>query len=193
MTAPTGNLTAPELLAAIDEGSIDTVIVAIVDMQGRLVGKRVAGWYFRDHAQKHGTHFCTYLLGNDVEMNTPDGFDLMNWGSGYGDFQAKPDWSTARRIPWLDRTALVLADAIDERSGSLVPVTPRTILAGQLARLAELGFVPKTAVELEFYLFDQTFTRKPKPPVTTPCNQPVGTARTTTSSRHETANVSSPQ
>ena len=104
-------------------------------------------------------------------MNTPDGFDLMNWGSGYGDFQAKPDWSTARRIPWLDRTALVLADAIDEQSGSLVPVAPRTILAGQLARLAELGFVAKTAVELEFYLFDQTF-EEAKAPVTTPCNQP---------------------
>ncbi len=38
-----GMLTVDGLKAAIAEGSIDTVICAICDMQGRLVGKRVTG------------------------------------------------------------------------------------------------------------------------------------------------------
>jgi hypothetical protein len=61
-----------------------TLIVAFTDMQGRLMGKRVNGPAFLDGVIDHGAHICTYLLGTDMEMNTPDGFALMNWETGYG-------------------------------------------------------------------------------------------------------------
>jgi glutamine synthetase len=154
---PPGRLTLDELRARIEAGSIDTVINAICDMQGRLVGKRVTGWYLRDHAASHGTHFCTYLLGNDMEMNTPDGYPLMSWETGYGDYLARPDWNTLRVIPWLERTALVLADAVDESSGNLVPVAPRTILRTQIERCESLGFRPRLSMELEYYLLDDSY------------------------------------
>ena len=108
-------------------------------MQGRLVGKRVTGDHFVDTCLEHGTHFCTYLLGTDMEMETPDGYELMNWESGYGDYLARPDWATLRMIPWLEKTALVLADAVDETTGDLVPIAPRSILRRQIERCAALG------------------------------------------------------
>ena len=91
----------------VRDGRIDTIVVAITDMQGRLMGKRVQGQAFLDGVIDHGAHFCTYLLGTDMEMNTPEGFKLMNWETGYGDWIAEPVWDTApgpavaaRRRPW---------------------------------------------------------------------------------------------
>jgi glutamine synthetase len=67
-----------ELQAMVRDGRIDTLIVAITDMQGRLMGKRVQAQAFLNGVIDHGAHFCTYLLGTDMEMNTPEGFTLMN-------------------------------------------------------------------------------------------------------------------
>jgi glutamine synthetase len=151
-----GLITVDELRKAIRAGAIDTVITAITDMQGRLMGKRVTGDFFLEHAQ-HGMHFCTYLLGTDMEMSTPAGYRLMNWETGYGDWLADPDWDTLRVIPWLEKTALVLADVRDEESGELIPVAPRTVLRHQVERARALGFTPLMASELEFYLLRDTY------------------------------------
>jgi glutamine synthetase len=145
-----------ELEALIRDGSVDTVINAIVDQQGRLMGKRVTGDFFLEHAWE-GTHFCTYLLGTDMEMRTPSGYQLMNWETGYGDWLADPDWTTLRTIPWLQRTALVLADVRDEATGELIPIAPRSILRQQVERAGTKGYLPMMASELEFYLLRDTY------------------------------------
>ncbi len=153
MTAARGRLSPERLRALVADGSVTTVINAICDMQGRLMGKRISGDYFVDHClDGGGTHCCGYLLGTDMEMTTPDGYALMNWESGYGDWLARPDFGTLRPIPWLERTALALADAVDEATGMLVPVAPRTILRRQIERAAALGLRPKMASELEFFV-----------------------------------------
>lgn len=154
-----GLLTRDHLRTLIDDGEIDTVVVAICDMQGRLVGKRVTGDFFREQCldHGHGTHFCTYLLATDMEMETPPGYALMNWETGYGDFLNRPDWSTLRRIPWLEQTALILGDAVNEATDALVAVAPRSILRRQIACAAALGFRPMMASELEFYLLRETY------------------------------------
>jgi glutamine synthetase len=140
----------------IRDGRIDTVINAITDLQGRLMGKRVTGDFFLEHA-RHGTHFCTYLLGTDMEMRTPAGYQLMSWETGYGDWLADPDWTTLRVIPWLEKTALVLADVRDEETGVLIPVAPRTILRRQVERARAMGYEIMMASELEFYLLRDTY------------------------------------
>ncbi len=152
-----GKITREELSSAIRSGEIDTVITAVPDMQGRLVGKRVTGAHFLDHCLEHGTHFCTYLLATDMEMTTPEGFGAIDWESGYGDYLAQPDWATLRVIPWLERTALVLCDTVDEATGEMVEVAPRSILQRQVARAEAMGFTPKMATELEFYLLKGSF------------------------------------
>ena len=140
MADAAGKLTVDELKRLVETGEIDTVISAVCDMQGRLVGKRVTASYFVDHCSEHGTHFCTYLLGTDMEMNTPDGFALMNWESGYGDYLARPDWSTLRASPGWRRPRSSSPTRSTRRRGELVPVAPRSILRRQIERIDALGF-----------------------------------------------------
>ena len=141
----------------VRDGQIDTLVVAITDMQGRLMGKRVQGQAFLDGVISHGAHFCTYLLGTDMEMNTPEGFKLMNWETGYGDWIAEPIWDQLRVLPWLPGTAMVLADAVDEETGLEIPIAPRTILKRQVARAADAGYVLKAGSEFEFYVLKDSW------------------------------------
>ena len=97
-----------------DEGTIDTIVTAFTDMQGRLFGKRIEIEYFLDEVTGHGVEGCNYLLALDMDMEPLPGYEMANWEDGYGDFGIQPDMSTLRRIPWLDRTALVLADVVND-------------------------------------------------------------------------------
>jgi glutamine synthetase len=146
-----------ELEGMVRDGQIDTLIVAITDMQGRLMGKRVQAQAFLNGVVDHGAHFCTYLLGTDMEMNTPDGFRLMNWETGYGDWIASPVWDSMRVLPWLEKTALVLSDTIDEETHEEIPISPRTILKRQVARAADMGFTVKAGSEFEFYVLKDSW------------------------------------
>jgi glutamine synthetase len=144
------------LTGLMGDGSIDTLIVALTDMQGRLMGKRVQGQAFLNGAIDHGAHFCTYLLGTDMEMNTPDGFELMNWETGYCDWIADPLWDTLRVVPWLEKTAIVLSDTVDHH-GVEIPVSPRTILKRQVEKATGLGFTVMAGSEFEYYLLTDTY------------------------------------
>jgi glutamine synthetase len=151
-----GNLSVAELEADIASGAVDTVIVAFADAQGRLVGKRVAGRFFREDVLAHGAEACNYLLSVDVDMNTVDGYPMSSWETGYGDMTLRPDLSTLRRIPWLPATALVIADLAWE-NGDRVVQSPRDILERQRERLAERGLVGFAGTELEFIVFDDSY------------------------------------
>ncbi|GAA0722075.1 glutamine synthetase [Dactylosporangium roseum] len=150
-------LTVEQLRVAVDEGEIDTVVVAITDMQGRLQGKRFHARHFLDEVVAHGTEGCNYLLAVDVEMNTVDGYEMSSWSRGYGDFAMIPDFTTLRRIPWQPGTALVLADLRWLDGEAPVAASPRQILQAQLARLAETGHTAYTGTELEFVVYRNTY------------------------------------
>ena len=117
----------------VRDGQIDTIVVAITDMQGRLMGKRVQGQAFLDGVISHGAHFCTYLLGTDMEMNTPEGFKLMNWETGYGDWIAEPVWDQLRVLPWLPGRPWSSPTRSTRRPATEIPIAPRTILKRQVA------------------------------------------------------------
>src|SRR5208283_1968414 len=136
--SPMLSLAALEHLVGI--GAVDTVIVAFADMQGRLVGKRVAARFFVDEVVAHGAECCSYLLAVDVDMNTVSGYAMSSWDTGYGDMVMRPDLSTLRLIPWLPNTALVIAD-LGRVDGNPVTVSPRAVLRRQLDRLGERGLV----------------------------------------------------
>ncbi|WP_349365718.1 MAG: glutamine synthetase family protein [Nitratireductor rhodophyticola] len=151
-----GKLTLESLKAAAEAGEIDTVLVALVDMQGRLMGKRFHVDFFLESAFEE-THSCNYLLATDMEMFTVEGYRATSWSAGYGDYTMKPDLSTMRRIPWLESTALVLCDVLDHHTHDDVPHSPRAILKKQVARLEAMGMKAMMASELEFFLFRDTF------------------------------------
>jgi glutamine synthetase len=139
-----------------EDGTIDTVVTAFTDMQGRLFGKRIEIDYFLDEAVDHGVEGCNYLLALDMEMEPVPGYEMANWEKGYGDFGIAPDMSTLRRIPWLDRTAMVVADVV-EHDGSPVEPSPRQILIAVYEKAREMGFTPFAASELEFYLYKESY------------------------------------
>ena len=95
-----GHLSFEDLKSETMAGTIDTVLVCIVDMQGRLAGKRFHAEHFVESAWEE-THCCDYLLATDLEMATPEGYEATSWESGYGDYIMKPELSTMRRVPWL--------------------------------------------------------------------------------------------
>ncbi len=153
-----GMLDAAELSERIGAGTVDTVLVAFPDLQGRLVGKRVTGSYWREHMGGGTTplHMCNYLLAVDSEMNVLPGYEFASWDQGYGDMAAQPDLATIRLVPWLEKTALVLCDLLDEETGAPVEVSPRRILQRQVERAAAAGFTLNFASELEFFVFRES-------------------------------------
>ena len=152
-----GMLDLPALERAVEAGEIETVVTALPDLYGRLVGKRIVGRFFLDETLAHGMHVCDYLLACDMEMDPTPGYAYTSWEKGYGDLQAMPDLATLRRAAWLPRTAFVLCDAVEVGGDRPVRVTPRGILREQLARVQAAGLVAKTGSELEFFLFREGY------------------------------------
>jgi glutamine synthetase len=151
-----GLITLDRLRELVHAGEIDTVLLAITDMQGRLQGKRCGAEYFLNEVVPHAAEACNYLLAVDVEMNTVGGYQMSSWDRGYGDFVLRPDFATLRRVPWHEGTALVLAD-IEWLDGTPVAASPRQLLRRQLDRLAERGLGAFVGTELEFIVFDDTY------------------------------------
>jgi glutamine synthetase len=149
-------LTLEELTDQVEQGLIDTVLLALTDMQGRLQGKRLTAQHFLDEVAHHGAEGCNYLLAVDVDMNPVDGYEMASWERGYGDFAMRPDLSTLRPVPWHEGTVLCLAD-LEWADGSPVVASPRQVLRGQLSRLAERGWSSNASTELEFLVFRDSY------------------------------------
>ncbi|WP_458689369.1 glutamine synthetase family protein [Nocardia tengchongensis] len=154
-------LSVTELIARVEAGTLDTVLVAMTDMQGRLQGKRCSAEYFIEEVLDQATEACNYLLAVDVEMTTVDGYEMSSWDTGYGDFALRPDLNTLRLLPWWPGTALVLCDVeqVDTHGdhGQPVAASPRQVLRAQLDRLAYHGLYAYVGTELEFLVFDDTY------------------------------------
>jgi glutamine synthetase len=149
-------LSLEQLRESVRMGEIDTVIVALTDMQGRLQGKRIHARFFLDEVVAHNTEACAYLLAVDTEMNTVDGYEITSWENGYGDFVLIPDMATLRVTGWHPGTALVLAD-VAALDGSPVRPSPRQVLRAQLARADALGWTALAGTELEFIVFEGSY------------------------------------
>jgi glutamine synthetase len=149
-------LTLDDLRAQVADGTVDTVVLALTDMQGRLQGKRLTAEHFLEEVVPHAAEACNYLLAVDVDMSTVEGYAMSSWEGGYGDFVMRPDLSTLRPLPWTPGSALCLADVVWE-DGTDVVASPRQVLRGQLRRLAERGWTANAASELEFIVFRDTY------------------------------------
>lgn len=151
-----GTITLSQLKKLAADNQIDTVLVCMVDMQGRLMGKRFHVSNFLESSHQE-THCCNYLLATDLEMETPDGYASTSWRAGYGDYVMKPDLSTMRLVPWLEGTAMVLCDVLDHHHHKPVSHSPRAVLKKQIGRLDAMGYQAMMATELEFFLFEHSY------------------------------------
>lgn len=71
-----GMLSVEELEEKVGAGEIDTVVVGMTDMYGRMVGKRYDAGFFLESAVGDGTHACSYLLATDMDMETVPGYKV---------------------------------------------------------------------------------------------------------------------
>jgi glutamine synthetase len=145
-----------ELRGRVESGEIDTVLLALTDMQGRLQGKRLTARHFLEEVAENGAEGCNYLLAVDVDMTPVDGYEMASWERGYGDFSMKPDLGTLRLVPWQEATTMCLCDLVWE-DGREVAASPRQILRRQLDRLAERGWSANASTELELLVFRDTY------------------------------------
>jgi glutamine synthetase len=152
-----GMLSLADLEREIRAGRVQTVLAVLPDLYGRLIGKRITGPYFLDHVLKNGMHACDYLFTVDMEMDVVEGYAFANWEKGYGDFHCAPDWSTLRAATWLDRSAIVICDAQDEKTHQPIEIAPRSMLKKQIGALVQLGYSAKGGSELEYYLFKDSY------------------------------------
>ena len=174
------HLSVHDLRRRINEGDIDTVVVAFTDMQGRLQGKRMHGGLLRRHVLEHGTEGCNYLLAVDIDMNTVDGYAISSWDRGYGDFEFVLDLGpsgccrTSRARPWSSATwsGWTAPRSRSHRARSC---------SRQLDRVAERGLVALAGTELEFIVFTPP-TRTPRRRATTTWCRSTRTTSTTRSS-----------
>jgi glutamine synthetase len=149
-------LSFDDLKSQVAQGRVDTVLVCLVDMQGRLMGKRYHAQNFIDSGWRE-THCCNYLLATDLVMSTPSGYASTSWQAGYGDYAMRPDLTTLRPVPWLDGTVMVLCDVLDHKTHEPVAHSPRQMLKVQIERLSAMGLSAMMATELEFFLFEQSY------------------------------------
>lgn len=150
-------LSLDDLKSRIAAGEIATVICAMPDLWGRLVGKRLTAKNFLSAALgAEGVHASVYLFCVDMDMDPRPGYALTGWDKGFQDCVMRPDLATIRVLPWVPKTAFVLCDAVDH-DGTELAMAPRTILKRQLARAAARGLAFKCASELEFFLFRDSY------------------------------------
>jgi glutamine synthetase len=151
----TGPVTREDLLALIADGSVETVILAAPDYYGRLFGKRLRAECFAEDPER-GIDTCSVNLTWDLEQEFVGHLEYAGWHTGYHDMHGCPDLATARVWPWADKTALVLCDLVEE-DGRAIPVAPRNVLRRQLERAAAAGHACKTASELEFHVYRESY------------------------------------
>ncbi|MDJ0841967.1 MAG: glutamine synthetase family protein [Acidobacteriota bacterium] len=160
-SAVRGMLTLAQLKEKIESGEVETVVTVFPDLYGRLVGKRITTDFFMESVAGTGMHACDYLFTVDMDMEPIPGYRFANWETGYGDFHCVPDPDAMRMATWLDKSALVMCDIVDENH-KLVPESPRGILKNQLAAAEAMGYSAKGASELEYFIFKDSYTEARK-------------------------------
>ncbi len=150
-------LTLDQLRNAVQAEPIDTVLLALTDMQGRLQGKRLTAAPLprrRARARRRGLQLPARRRRRDEHRRR-----LRDVLVGARLRRLRDERRTSRRcgrVPWHEGTALCLAD-LHWADGEPVVASPRQILRAQLERLAERGLEAFAGTELEFIVFRDTY------------------------------------
>src|SRR5690349_25140165 len=81
-----GTVTLDELRSEVADGAIDTVMLVMTDMQGRLMGNRVQGHLFMWDIADHGAEGCYCMIAIDDDRIPLQGFVILALYSGHSDF-----------------------------------------------------------------------------------------------------------
>ncbi len=148
-------LSVHDLRRRINEGDVDTVIVAFTDLQGRLQGERVHATYFAEHVLDQGLAAPGYLLAVDLDMNIADPDGLVAEQTDQ-QMTLALDLQTIRLLQHQPGAALVQCDVVGLDRTPVVQ-SPRAILTQQLKVAASRGYHVLASTELEFMIFNNSY------------------------------------
>jgi glutamine synthetase len=135
---------------------LDTVAVAVSDLAGRLIGKRLTMGAWQAVVREGMFTMPDFHLVTDGDNQPIAKLEVTGAHTGFPNGVLKPDLDTLRPLPWHERSAIVLCDAC-HADGTPAEMAPRWILRRQVERLAELGLRAACASELEFYAYRTSF------------------------------------
>jgi len=143
--------TASDLADYVRQRNLDYVKVGAFDVDGVMRGKYMGRDKFLSSLEK-GYGFCDVVLGWDSNDQLYDNVSLTGWHTAYPDAGLRLLPETTRLIPFEGDLPLVLS----EFSGPHEAVCPRGALRRVLKRAKDMGFDVSSAVEYEFFMFEET-------------------------------------
>lgn len=133
---------------------VRTIRVAAADLNGQARGKRVPA-RFADKIVKDGTRFPFSVLNLDIWGEDIDDSPLV-FDQGDQDGVRKPTERGFMPMPWLEAPTALLPIWMFRENGTPYAGDPRHALAAVVNRFKAHGLTPVCAIELEFFLIDDS-------------------------------------
>ena len=141
---------------------VRTIRVAAADLNGQARGKRVPA-RFADKIVKDGTRFPFSVLNLDIWGEDIDDSPLV-FEQGDQDGILRPTERGFMPMPWLEAPTALLPIWMFRENGTPYEGDPRHALAQVVQRFKAHGLTPVCAIELEFFLIDDSGKTLQVPP-----------------------------
>ncbi|MDO7660522.1 MAG: glutamine synthetase family protein, partial [Paracoccaceae bacterium] len=141
---------------------VRTIRVAAVDLNGQARGKRIPA-RFADKVVKDGTRFPFSVLNLDIWGEDIDDSPLV-FDKGDADGILLPTERGFIPMPWLEAPTALLPIWMFRENGKPYEGDPRHALRAVVERYKERGLTPVAAIELEFFLIDDSGKTLQVPP-----------------------------
>ncbi len=135
----------------VEQRNLSHVKVGIFDADGVLRGKYVSQDKFLS-ALEHGFGFCDVVLAWDSNDQLYDNVKFTGWHTGYPDAEVRVIPDTCRELYFEDGGLFFLC----EFKGEAEQLCPRGVLRRVLSKAESMGFRVFSALEYEFFVFDET-------------------------------------
>ena len=135
----------------VEERGLTHVKVAVFDGDAIMRGKYMSKAKFFS-ALENGFGFCDVVLGWDSHDQLFDNVKYTGWHTAYPDAWVRLIPSTCRDLPMEGNMLLFLSEFTDKAEA----ICPRGTLRRVLDRAAKMGFDVYSALEFEFFMFDET-------------------------------------
>ena len=141
---------------------VRTIRVAAADLNGQARGKRIPA-RFADKVVEDGTRFPFSVLNLDIWGEDIDDSPLV-FEQGDADGVLKPTERGFMPMPWLEAPTALLPIWMFRENGMPYEGDPRHALRAVIDRFKAIGLTPVVAVELEFFLIDDSGKTLQVPP-----------------------------
>lgn len=135
----------------VEERGLKFVKVGVFDNDGVMVGKYISKEKFFSALEGNYT-MCSLVLGSDTSDRLYDNIAYTGWHKGYPDSELRIIPESCRNVPMEGSMLLFNSEFV----GSAAAVSAQEALKRVLKRAEDMGFDTYSAIEYEFFLFNET-------------------------------------